>query len=105
MAYARSARELVPELRGSDLVPGGAGVRAQAVGADGRLVDDFAIQESPGFVHVLNAPLPGGDGLPGHRRPHCRPGRPATGLLGAAAQVDGDLADVGAAESGRRRLL
>ena len=57
-AYARSARALVPEVSGSDLLPGGAGVRAQAVGPDGRLLDDFAIQESPGFVHVLNAPSP-----------------------------------------------
>ncbi len=56
--YARSARALVPEVTGADLLPGGAGVRAQAVGADGRLVDDFVIQESPGFVHVLNAPSP-----------------------------------------------
>ncbi len=56
--YARSARALVPEVTGADLLPGGAGVRAQAVGADGRLVDDFWIQESPGFVHVLNAPSP-----------------------------------------------
>ena len=56
--YARSARALVPEVSGADLLPGGAGVRAQAVGADGRLVDDFWIQESPGFVHVLNAPSP-----------------------------------------------
>ena len=57
-AYARSARALVPEVNGSDLLPGGAGVRAQAVGRDGRLLDDFCIQESPGFVHVLNAPSP-----------------------------------------------
>ncbi|MYI55740.1 MAG: FAD-dependent oxidoreductase, partial [Acidimicrobiia bacterium] len=57
-AYARSARALVPEVQASDLLPGGAGVRAQAVGRDGRLLDDFCIQESPGFVHVLNAPSP-----------------------------------------------
>jgi len=57
-AYARSARALVPALTGADLLPGGAGVRAQAVGADGRLLDDFCIQESPGFIHVLNAPSP-----------------------------------------------
>ena len=57
-AYARSARALVPEVTGANLLAGGAGVRAQAVGADGRLLDDFVIQESPGFVHVLNAPSP-----------------------------------------------
>ena len=57
-AYARSARALVPEVTGADLLAGGAGVRAQAVGPDGRLVDDFVIEESPGFVHILNAPSP-----------------------------------------------
>lgn len=57
-AYARSARALVPEVTGADLLAGGAGVRAQAVGSDGRLLDDFCLQESPGFVHVLNAPSP-----------------------------------------------
>ncbi len=57
-AYARSARALVPDVTGADLLPGGAGVRAQAVGADGRLLDDFCIQDSPGFIHVLNAPSP-----------------------------------------------
>lgn len=56
--YARSARALVPEVRGADLLAGGAGVRAQAVDTDGRLVDDFHLQPSPGFIHVLNAPSP-----------------------------------------------
>jgi L-2-hydroxyglutarate oxidase len=35
-----------------------AGVRAQALGPDGELVDDFVIDESPRGVHVLNAPSP-----------------------------------------------
>lgn len=56
--YARSAQALVPAVTGADLLAGGAGVRAQAVGPDGRLLDDFCIQESPGFIHVLNAPSP-----------------------------------------------
>ena len=39
--------------------PGSAwGVRAQAVGRDGRLVDDFVISETPGATHVRNAPSP-----------------------------------------------
>ena len=37
----------------------GAGVRAQAVSASGKLMDDFVIAESEGAVHVLNAPSPG----------------------------------------------
>ena len=57
--YARSARRLVPEVRPEHLVPGGAGVRAQAVSPDGRLVDDFVIEEAGSTVHVLNAPSPG----------------------------------------------
>jgi L-2-hydroxyglutarate oxidase len=57
--YARSARSLVPEVRPEHLVPGGAGVRAQAVAPDGSLVDDFVIEEAGPTVHVLNAPSPG----------------------------------------------
>lgn len=57
--YARSARSLVPEIRQQHLVPGGAGVRAQAVSPDGSLVDDFVIEEAGPTVHVLNAPSPG----------------------------------------------
>jgi L-2-hydroxyglutarate oxidase len=57
--YARQARRLVPELRHSDLVPGGAGVRAQAVDINGNLVDDFVIETAGNTVHVLNAPSPG----------------------------------------------
>jgi L-2-hydroxyglutarate oxidase LhgO len=34
------------------------GVRAQAVGRDGRLLDDFLISQTPGVTHVRNAPSP-----------------------------------------------
>jgi L-2-hydroxyglutarate oxidase len=57
-AFARACAALVPELAPHDLVPGGAGVRAQAVARDGALVDDFAIAESERMVHVVNAPSP-----------------------------------------------
>jgi L-2-hydroxyglutarate oxidase len=57
-ALARALRRLVPEIRSADLVRTPAGVRAQAVGADGTLIDDFVLSESPGAVHVLNAPSP-----------------------------------------------
>jgi L-2-hydroxyglutarate oxidase len=56
--FVRALRKLVPEIRSSDLQPGGAGVRAQAVDRDGKLVDDFRILETPRAVHVLNAPSP-----------------------------------------------
>jgi L-2-hydroxyglutarate oxidase LhgO len=57
--YARLARRLVPKLTRDDLVPGGAGVRAQAVDRAGNLVDDFVIETVGSTVHVLNAPSPG----------------------------------------------
>ena len=46
-------------MRASDLVRAGAGVRAQALDADGGLVDDFRLIAESGMIHVLNAPSPG----------------------------------------------
>jgi L-2-hydroxyglutarate oxidase len=57
--YARQARKLLPALRSSDLERGGSGVRAQAVGSDGSLIDDFIIETIGTTVHILNAPSPG----------------------------------------------
>jgi L-2-hydroxyglutarate oxidase len=57
--FLRDLQTLVPDIREEDLRPGGAGVRAQAVRPDGRLVDDFVFADSPRAVHVLNAPSPG----------------------------------------------
>jgi L-2-hydroxyglutarate oxidase LhgO len=56
--FCRSLQRLVPEIREDDLEHGGAGVRAQAMTADGRLVEDFLFDEGPGIVHVVNAPSP-----------------------------------------------
>jgi (S)-2-hydroxyglutarate dehydrogenase len=58
-AFTKALQRLVPEIRSEDLIAGGAGVRAQAVEADGRLVDDFRIVETDRAIHVLNAPSPG----------------------------------------------
>jgi L-2-hydroxyglutarate oxidase len=58
-AFVRALQKLLPEIRASDLVAGGAGVRAQAVSSNGALVDDFVIKQSPRAIHVLNAPSPG----------------------------------------------
>jgi L-2-hydroxyglutarate oxidase len=58
-AFVHALQKLLPEIRESDLVPGGAGVRAQAVSASGALVDDFVIKQSPRAIHILNAPSPG----------------------------------------------
>jgi L-2-hydroxyglutarate oxidase len=57
-AFVRAVQELVPEIRSEDLVPGRAGVRAQAVEPDGALVDDFRIVAGKAMLHVLNAPSP-----------------------------------------------
>jgi (S)-2-hydroxyglutarate dehydrogenase len=58
-AFVRALQKLLPEIRESDLVPGGAGVRAQAVSASGALIDDFVIKQSARTIHILNAPSPG----------------------------------------------
>lgn len=57
-AFVRALRRLMPDLQMEDLHPGGAGVRAQALLPDGRLVDDFRIVEADRMIHVLNAPSP-----------------------------------------------
>ena len=54
----RQARQMVPELRAGDLRPSTAGVRAQAVDKNGRLVDDFLFRRAGDVLHVLNAPSP-----------------------------------------------
>jgi L-2-hydroxyglutarate oxidase len=57
-AFVRSLQKLIPEIREDDLVPGEAGVRAQALRPDGGLVDDFLIVRGPSAIHVCNAPSP-----------------------------------------------
>jgi (S)-2-hydroxyglutarate dehydrogenase len=56
--FAASVARLVPEITADDLVPAGAGVRAQAIMPNGDLVDDFLIVHHGRQVHVLNAPSP-----------------------------------------------
>jgi L-2-hydroxyglutarate oxidase len=56
--FVRSCQRLVPEVRMEDMTPGGSGVRAQAVGADGAMVDDFRFVARERFLHVLNVPSP-----------------------------------------------
>ncbi len=57
-AFAASLARLVPEITVDDLIPTKAGVRAQAMHRDGRLVDDFHMLTAERQVHVLNAPSP-----------------------------------------------
>ena len=58
-AFTAALQKLLPAVRESDLIPAGAGVRAQAVDRAGNLLDDFAIVRTEGAVHVCNAPSPG----------------------------------------------
>ena len=57
-AFASELQRYVPAVQASDLSPAGAGVRAQAVSRDGRLIDDFVFSEEEGILHVRNAPSP-----------------------------------------------
>jgi L-2-hydroxyglutarate oxidase len=56
--FAAALARLVPELDSADLLPGGAGVRAQAMTPDGRLVNDFSFARGSQAIHLLNAPSP-----------------------------------------------
>jgi L-2-hydroxyglutarate oxidase len=57
-AFVRSLQRLIPEVQSEDLIPTHAGVRAQALLDDGRLVDDFLIVRDRQALHVCNAPSP-----------------------------------------------
>lgn len=57
-AFVRSLQKLIPSVQAQDLVPTHAGVRAQALMNDGKLVDDFLIVKGQNSVHVCNAPSP-----------------------------------------------
>ena len=54
----RNVQRLVPQFTLDDLQPGPIGVRAQAISADGSMVNDFLIDGTARTVHVLNAPSP-----------------------------------------------
>ena len=57
-AFTKALQKLIPEIQESDLVEGGAGVRAQACDREGGLVDDFMILEKEHVINVCNAPSP-----------------------------------------------
>jgi len=57
-AFTRALQKLIPDITEDDLIPGGAGVRAQASSRDGGLLDDFHIVENKSGIHVCNAPSP-----------------------------------------------
>lgn len=57
-AFTKALQKLIPEIQETDLVEGGAGVRAQACDRNGGLVDDFMILEEKKVINVCNAPSP-----------------------------------------------
>ena len=56
--FVKSLQRLIPEVTINDLIPTHAGVRAQALQPDGKLVDDFLIVPDDHALHILNAPSP-----------------------------------------------
>jgi L-2-hydroxyglutarate oxidase len=57
-AFTKALQKLIPEIQEEDLIPGGAGVRAQACDRTGGLIDDFMILEDQHIINVCNAPSP-----------------------------------------------
>jgi L-2-hydroxyglutarate oxidase LhgO len=57
-AFTTALQKLLPELLPRDIVPGGSGVRAQALESTGYLVDDFRFVNTEGILHVCNVPSP-----------------------------------------------
>ena len=57
-AFTKALQKLIPAIQENDLLPGGAGVRAQACDINGSLLDDFYILEKENIFHVLNSPSP-----------------------------------------------
>lgn len=56
--FCESLQRLVPAIQATDLEPGGAGVRAQAMSPSGNLIHDFELKASANALHVINAPSP-----------------------------------------------
>ena len=57
-AFVHALQRLIPEITADDLEEAPAGIRAQAVLPNGKLVDDFLIQENKNIINVGNAPSP-----------------------------------------------
>ena len=56
--FVKAMQQIIPEVTENDVVPGGAGVRAQACSYDGHLLDDFKIIKTGNIINVINAPSP-----------------------------------------------
>lgn len=56
--FARAVQRYLPAIEASDLTRARCGIRAQALGRDGKLCDDFVLERAGPTLHVLNAPSP-----------------------------------------------
>ena len=56
--YLKEVNKYCPSIQKADLTPYPAGVRAQAVTKDGKLVDDFLFVNTARTINVCNAPSP-----------------------------------------------
>jgi len=57
-ALVEEAQRMIPDLRLEDVESGPAGIRAQALGRDGKLIEDFLVEATEDAIHVRNAPSP-----------------------------------------------
>jgi (S)-2-hydroxyglutarate dehydrogenase len=57
-SFVRGLQKMLPEIAAEDLVPGGSGVRAQAIHRSGAMVDDFQFSQSKNMLHLYNVPSP-----------------------------------------------
>ncbi len=57
-AFVRALQRLMPAMTAEDLIPGGSGVRTQALDRHGKLLDDFYFAYTEGMIHVCNVPSP-----------------------------------------------
>ncbi len=56
--FLKELQKILPSLNMNDILRGRSGVRAIALGSDGKLIDDFKIIKNKNNIHVLNAPSP-----------------------------------------------
>jgi L-2-hydroxyglutarate oxidase len=57
-SFVAEAARMVPALAGAKAEAGPAGIRAQALTRDGKLVDDFVVHRTENAIHIRNAPSP-----------------------------------------------
>jgi len=56
--FVKELQRMMPSITEEDVIATRSGVRAQAVGIQGQMIDDFKIVRNNGVTHVINAPSP-----------------------------------------------